>query len=141
MAAKDPWPEETVTLTDENFDDVIESYSTVLVYLWAEACEPCKALKPDLDDLAAEWQGEVVLGTLKSDDYPGLSKQNRSLKGLFIGRLSREFDGPSPTFVLYEDRALVARTWGIDAEYAKTDRELAYIRDWVDEHRTPPVEG
>lgn len=135
MADPDSWPDGTVTLTSENFDDVTGSYSTVLVYMWAKACAPCKELKPELDELAAEWRDDIVLGTLKTDDYPALSKQNRSLKGRFLGKLSRDFDGPSPTFVLYEDKELVSRTWGIDAEYAKAGRELDYIREWVAEER------
>lgn len=129
------WPVEPVELTEENFDDVIGEYETVFIYMWAEACEPCKAFKPKLATLAYEWQGDVVVGTLDTGAEPGLSKQNRSLTGRLIGKLTSELDGPLPTFCLYEDGELVARTSGFDREYALEDRKLECVREWVEENR------
>lgn len=125
-------PNRAITLTAANFDTVLTRYDTVFVYLWAEACIPCRELKPRLDDLAARWAGDVALGTLKTDAFPALSKRNRSLRGRLIGKLVSDMDGPSPTLVLYRDGERVARTWGTDPDY---DDDLDYFEDWVAENR------
>lgn len=135
MTTASTWPAEPIELTEANFDDVLDEHETVLVYMWAEACKPCKEFKPNLATLADEWQGDVVIGTLDTGAEPGLSKQNRSFTGRLIGMFTSELDGPLPTFCLYEDGELVERTSGFDREYALEDRKLEYVREWVGENR------
>ncbi len=61
----------TVTLTDENFDDqVIQSPIPVLVDFWAEWCGPCKVIGPTLEALAADYNGKVKIAKLNVDDNP-----------------------------------------------------------------------
>ena len=39
--------------------EVLEYDGLVLVDYWSEACEPCKALMPDVVELAAKYEGKV----------------------------------------------------------------------------------
>jgi|GEM_PF-772739 thiol-disulfide isomerase/thioredoxin len=135
MSDASTWPGDPVALTESNFERVVGEHDTVFVYMWAEACQPCKEFKPELAALADDWHGDVVVGTLDTGTQPGLSKRNRSLKGRLLGKLSSELDGPLPTFLLYQDGDLVARTAGFDREYAREDRKLEFVRDWVTENR------
>jgi thiol-disulfide isomerase/thioredoxin len=135
MADAASWPSEPVTLTEANFEDVVSEYETVFVYMWAEACQPCLEFKPELATLADEWHGDIVVATLDTGAEPGLSKQQRSLKGRLIGKLTSELDGPLPTFLLYENGERIARTAGFDSEYALDGRKLEYVRQWVEENR------
>ena len=61
----------TVTVTDENFDDqVVQSEIPVLVDFWAEWCGPCKIIGPTLEALAADYEGKVKIAKLNVDDSP-----------------------------------------------------------------------
>jgi thioredoxin 1 len=55
-------------VTDNNFNEVINSNELVLVDFWAEWCGPCKMLSPILDEIANE-RG-ILVGKLNVDENP-----------------------------------------------------------------------
>ena len=60
--------EHVVELTDANFDqEVLQSDVPVLVDFWAEWCMPCKMLAPTIDELGAEYAGQVKICKLDTD--------------------------------------------------------------------------
>ena len=55
-------------LTDETFQRTIESAELpVLVDFYADWCGPCKMMAPDVDALAREQQGKVLVAKLDTD--------------------------------------------------------------------------
>lgn len=47
-------------LDKDNFEqEVIQADGFVLVDYWSDGCEPCKALMPDVEVLASEYEGKV----------------------------------------------------------------------------------
>ena len=57
-----------VSVTDATFSSqVLEAAGPVLVKFEAEWCGPCKAMKPMIDEIAAEYDGKLTVATVDID--------------------------------------------------------------------------
>ena len=67
-----------IDVNAENFSDVVMSGShqrAVLLYFWAEWCEPCKELGPILAKLAESYRGGLVVARVDCDKEQQLAMQ------------------------------------------------------------------
>ena len=68
--------ENTVVVTDENFEDAVEGASLAIVDFWAEWCGPCRIVGPVIDQLAEQYADRgVVVGKVDVDHNPGVSQR------------------------------------------------------------------
>ena len=86
------------TFNDENAKVEIESGKAVVIDFWAEWCGPCKRIAPIIDELAAEYEGKVLIGKYNVDDYSDLST-DYSIRNI-------------PTILFFKDGELKERSVG-----------------------------
>ena len=60
-----------VTVSDAEFEKtVLKSDKPVMLDFWAEWCQPCKMLTPTIEELAGDFEGQILVGKLNVDDNP-----------------------------------------------------------------------
>lgn len=64
----------TVTLTEENFDEVAKGDGIVLVDFWAAWCGPCRMFAPVFEK-SAEKHEDIVFAKVDTEAEPGLSQR------------------------------------------------------------------
>jgi thioredoxin 1 len=64
-----------VTLTEENFKEIVESGKPVMVDFWAEWCGPCRIIAPSVEELAESYEGRATIAKLNVDEQGNLAAQ------------------------------------------------------------------
>jgi len=70
-------------VTMENFDEIIDSHSMVVLDFWAEWCQPCKVFSPIFDKLA-ELNPDICFGKVNTETAKDLAQafQIRSIPSI-----------------------------------------------------------
>ena len=92
--------EKTVEITAANFEELVtKSEKPVLVDFWAEWCAPCRMLSPVVDEVAAGYEGKIVVGKVNIDEHPELAQR--------FGVMS------IPTLILFKGGAAEKKSIGV----------------------------
>jgi thioredoxin 1 len=62
-----------ITLTDQNFNEMVGRHSLLVVDFWAPWCGPCRMVSPVITELSQELAGKAVFGKLNVDENPMIS--------------------------------------------------------------------
>lgn len=73
-------------VTAKDFNAVATQDKPVLLDFYADWCGPCKSLLPIVEELAAEYKGEVIIRKVNVDRFPSLAQKFsvRSIPALFL---------------------------------------------------------
>ncbi len=67
-----------LTVNESNFSkEVLESSTPVLINFWAPWCGLCRLMNPMLNQLQAEWGGQIKLVTINADENFKLANSYR----------------------------------------------------------------
>ena len=88
-----------IEVTDENFEELLNSGNPMVLDFWAEWCGPCRMVSPIIDELASEYEGRVTIGKVDVDS-------NNDVVGQFGIR-------NIPTVLFFKDGKLVDKQVGV----------------------------
>ena len=60
-------------INDENYEAVVAEGKPMMLEFWATWCGPCKKIGPDIEALAQEYEGQVIVGKVNVEEADDLA--------------------------------------------------------------------
>ncbi len=93
-----------LVITDNNFKELLAEGKPVVVDFWAPWCGPCKMVGPIIEELATEYEGQVIIGKCDVDENSELPAEY-GIRNI-------------PTVLFFKDGAMVDKQVGAVAKPA-----------------------
>ena len=62
-------------ITTSNFNEIVNGGKPVVIDFWATWCGPCRRVAPIMEELAADYEGKVVVGKVDEEEQDELAAQ------------------------------------------------------------------
>ena len=60
-------------INDENYEAVVAEGKPMMLDFWATWCGPCKKIGPDIEALAEQYEGQVIVGKVNVEEADDLA--------------------------------------------------------------------
>ena len=98
-----------VAVSDGEFESsILQNDKPALVDFWADWCQPCKILAPTVEEIADEYDGQILVTKLNVDDNPATATKY-GIRGI-------------PTLLLFKEGQVVQQMVGV-----KTKAEIKKV--------------
>lgn len=94
----------TIEITSENFEEIANGNTPVLLDFWATWCGPCVGVAPTLEKLADEYGGKLIIGKVNIDEQKAIAEKFNI--------------GPIPAFFYIKNGEIVGDQVGAQSEDA-----------------------
>ena len=103
-----------LTLTESNWnEEVVNSDKPVLVDFWAPWCGPCRIIAPIIEELAEEFEGQIKVGKLNTDENPNIAMQY-GIRAI-------------PTVILFKNGEVVDTRIGVQPKEALKQMVMSHV--------------
>lgn len=100
-------------ITDSNVQELLDSGKPLVIDFWAPWCGPCKAIGVFIEELAQEYEGQVIIGKCDTDENPDLPV-TYGIRGV-------------PTVLFFKDGKLVDKQVGGTTKNTLADKIKALL--------------
>ena len=94
--------EKVMTITKDNFNEVVNQDKPVLVDFWASWCGPCRMVAPVIDELANDFDGKATVAKINVDEQRELAAQYKVMS--------------IPTIILFKNGQAVDKVVGVKSK-------------------------
>jgi len=117
-----------IELSEENFEETINSNDFVIVDFWAQWCGPCKSFAPTYEKISAEFP-DIVFGKVNTEEQQGIAGhfQIRSIPTLMMFR---------EQIIIYSEAGALPEMAFKDIVERASDLDMAKVREQIAEEQT-----
>lgn len=95
-------------ITDDNYKELLAEGKPVVIDFWAPWCGPCKMVGPIIEELAKEYEGQVLIGKCDVDENVDVAAEY-GIRNI-------------PTVLFFKDGAIVDKQVGAVAKSAFVEK-------------------
>ena len=117
-----------IELSEENFEETINSNDFVIVDFWAQWCGPCKSFAPTYEKISAEFP-DIVFGKVNTEEEQGIAAhfQIRSIPTLMMFR---------EQIIIYSEAGALPEPAFKDIVERASDLDMVKVREQIAEEQT-----
>ncbi len=117
-----------IELSEENFEETINSNDFVIVDFWAQWCGPCKSFAPTYEKISAEFP-DIVFGKVNTEEEQGIAGhfQIRSIPTLMMFR---------EQIIIYSEAGALPEPAFKDIVERASDLDMVKVREQIAEEQT-----